>query len=272
MNEKLGIVEFRNIVNAIHELHEIDFTDYALTSLKRRVETFISENRIAYPFELIEKFKTDPAFFEKFLKEISVKDTEFFRDPTLWKALKDAIFQKILETNSSLRIWMPGSNSGEELYSLTIVLKEVGLLETSYITHSNICKKNTEFIKTGAYDIKKFEAYKANYTRWGGKYKLSDYYISNNNKAYMDATLLGNVEFIKYIPLKDKAPTDFNLIICRNTMLYFNKTLQNQYLEILYNSLSPGGFLVIGVKESLSEVWYSRFLLIDKEEKIYRKN
>lgn len=266
--ERLGIVEFRNIISAINELYGINFSDYALTSFKRRVEKFIIDNRFLYSIEFIEKIKEDRPFFEKFLKEISVKDTEMFRDPSFWQCLKREVVPKLDEGD---KIWVANTNSGEELYSLAILLRECGVLDHVKIIVTNISQKNIDFIKTGAYEMKKIDTYHPNYERSGGYRKLPDYFISNNNKAYMDSSLIDNVEFMRWDVSKDSAPGEFKFVLLRNYMLYFNKTLQNKVLDLVFSSLPTRGFLAIGIKENIEDSVSGRYLLINKEEKIYKK-
>lgn len=270
IGDSLGIVEFRNIISSINEYYGVDFSNYALTSFKRRLEKFIHDNRIAYPVDLIEKIRSDSVFYEKFLRDITVKDTEMFRDPSYWIVMRNEILPKLLK-EGNLKIWVANSNSGEELYSLAITLSELGMLHKARIIATNISQKNIDYIKTGVYDLKKIEAYQSNYERTDGVRKLSDYYITNNNKAYMDSSLIDNVEFVSYNMFAEESLGEFKFISFRNVMLYYNRTLQNQALEIIYNSLLKGGFMAIGIKETLSDVIIGKYILVNKDEKIYKK-
>jgi chemotaxis protein methyltransferase CheR len=268
--DKLGIVEFRNIISAIRETYGIDFSNYALTSFKRRMENFLFDNRFQYAADFIDKIKEDKNLFEKCLQDVLVKDTEMFRDPSFWSYLKTEILTK-LSGNKYLRIWVTSSTTGQELFSLLIVLKELNILNNCQIVATNLSQKNIDIIKTGAFDVKKIESYYSNYDRYGSVGKLSDYYIVSNNKAYFDSSLLENVEFVKYNMFLDKAPSNFKLIIFRNLMLYYNRTLQNQVCETIYNSLDSGGYLAIGIKENIEEFATGRYLFVNKDEKIFRK-
>ena len=271
MIDRLGIIDFRNIIRAVRETRGIDFSDYALTSFKRRLERIIQLHSLNGANELIAKIKEEQDFFEVFLKDISVEDTEMFRDPSLWRELQENIFPKII-TRIDFRIWLPTVTSGEELYSLAIILKELSLLEKVKIIATSISCRNIEFIKNGVYDLKKMEVNIANYNRLKGQYKLSDYYTVNNNKAYLDTSLLKDVEFLQHNISEDKAPSKIQFILYRDKMVYFNLPMQNRISDILYNCLMPGGHFVVGVKESL-ESYNSdkKFIEVNKTENIYKK-
>lgn len=268
LGDRLGIVEFRNIIGAIREFYGIDYSDYALTSLKRRVEKFLYDSRFVYPIEFIEKIREDRQFFDKFVKEITVKETEMFRDPSFWQCLRKNVAPKLGEGD---RVLVANTNSGEELYSLAILFREAGILDHLRIVAVNISQKNIDFIKTGAYELKKMESYHANYERAGGYRKLSDYYITNNNKAYMDSSLIDNVEFIKTDITSEGLHDEYKLIVFRNVMLYYNKTLKNRMLNMIYHVLEPRGYLAIGIKENIDDNLADKYLLINKDEKVYKK-
>jgi len=271
MIEKLGIIDFRNIIRAIREFFGIDFSDYALTSFKRRLERVIQLYNLNGANELIIKLKDEPDFFEIFLKDISVEDTEMFRDPTMWRELREIVIPKFF-TKPEFRIWMPSVTTGEEVFSLAIILREMGIQDDTKVIVTSLSKLNLETVKAGLYDMKKMEMNLANYKRAKTNSQLNDYFEVVNNKAQLDVTLLKNFEFVHHNLLEDKPPARIKMIIYRNKIIYFNLPLQNRILDIMYNGLMPGGIFVIGVKESIENFIADRkFILINDVENIHKK-
>lgn len=272
MIDRLGIIDFRNIIRAIHETYDIDFSDYALTSFKRRLETVLHNNNLNNADELITKIKEDQKFFEIFLNDIAVDDTEMFRDPSLWKDLRDNWMPKIIK-DDDFKIWFPDITSGEELYSLIIVLKEILLLDKVKIIATGISRKKMEIAQKGVFEQKQMEINIANYKRMNGLFELTKYFSTKNNKIHMDTSLLNGVTFLQHNFFKDKPPTKIKLIIYRNKMIYFNLPLQNKVLNVLHEILMPGGYLIIGVKESLNGFnnESKKFVAINEAERIYKK-
>jgi len=272
MNGSLGIVDFRNIINAINNKYRIDFSDYALTSLKRRIERVLRINGFNNPEELIEKLNSESDFLDIFLHDISVEETEMFRDPFLWKYIKDELFQKII-SETGTKIWMPMVTSGEELFTLLIVLKEENMLHDIKVQATSNSVKILDDIKTGFLDLKKMEVNIANYRRYKGRGQLEEYYQVFENRAQFDVSLLGNVEFVKHNLNTDKAPSRIKMILFRNQLIYFNQVLHSRTVNMLYESLLPGGYLVIGAKETLDLTGSDRrFVLINKQENVFKKS
>jgi len=209
--------------------------------------------------------------FQIFLQEISIPDTEMFRDPSYWKIFRDQIIPGFLQRNE-FNIWIASSITGEELYSLCIILKEEHLLKNVKICATNISQRNIDFIRSGIYDLKKMEINEANYERYEGKYNLNEYYKTFNNKAYMDTSLIDNVKFINFDIIKDEFPYEIEILFIRNMMLYFNRYLQNLVIQEIDKKIKKGGFLTLGVKESIIENNISsQYIKIYKEENIFKK-
>ncbi len=269
---EIGIVDTRNIIKLIQEKYAFDFSDFALTSLKRRLEYILQLRNLKHPDLLISRLKDNPVFFEQFLEDIIIPSTEMFRDPSLWRLLRDNIIPQLYKETSKFKIWLPGCVSGDELFSLCIVLRELELLEKVQIYVTCLSKKNIENIKTGILKSSKLEVSEENYQRINGKGKFLDYYKEVNGTAFRDSQLIANVIFEEQKIELENPPTGVKLILYRNKMVYFNPTLQIKILKTLHSSLITGGYLVIGIKEFLANLYnVNDFMLINSLESIYKK-
>jgi len=269
---ELGIVDTRNIIKLLDDVYNYDFKNHALTFFKRRVENFIKTHNLRDAEGFIQKIEKDRMFFEIFLKDICVEATEMFRDPSLWRLLKDDLLPKNIANNQNFKIWIPEVTSGEELYSLLIILKKAQLIDKVQIIASSISDINLERIKSGLFDSKKIEVNDANYARIYNDNGLSDYYTIKEDGAYWDISLIENVKLIKQNIIFDDYPKGTKLIFFRNQMIYYNQILQERYMKIMYNSLVPGGHLLIGNNEKI-DYWNSDkdFVLVSDTECIYKK-
>lgn len=269
---ELGIVDTRNIIKTLQDVYDYDFKNYALTFFKRRVEKIIINNNLKDADGFIRKVETDKGFFELFLQEICVENTEMFRDPSLWRVLKEELFPQIIPGNVNFKIWFPEVSSGEELFSTAIVLKKLNLLKDVQFIASSISELNLEKTSKGLFDPKKDEVNDANFTRIYNEGKLSDYYKHDGDKAYWDTSLIENTKFIKQNIIFDEYPKGVKLVLFRNQMIYYNQILQERYTKIIYNSLVPGGHFIIGNNEKI-DYWNSDkdFTLINSDEGIYKK-
>lgn len=270
MAEEIGIIDARKIINAIRENYKIDFSNYALTSLKRRF-AFAWHNSGAKNIDDLVQKLTSRTFFDNFLFDITVETTEMFRDPSIWRVLKTDFLPRI-ETEKNYKIWFPDCASGEEVYSLAIFLKEMNLLEKAKIIASNISYKKIEFIKKGVYALKREDVNTANYERANGEAELTEYMTEVGNKIHMNTELIKDVEFINTTDILNKTPDNVNLILFRNSLIYYNKTLQNEVIQTLFKSLLHGGYLFIGIKESLNSISADKmFRTVNEIERIYQK-
>ncbi len=272
MTERLGIIDFRNIIRTIKETYDVDFSDYALTSFKRRLEKVVRVHNMNNADELIERLKEDKSFFSVFLQDISVEDTEMFRDPSLWRELRDVILPKLV-VNENFKIWLPSCTSGEELFTLMIILRELAVQHKVRVVASSLSTLNLEFVQQGIYDLKKMEVNTANYKRYKGRLQLSDYYEIKNNKANLDLDLIKDVEFIEHDLLKDKPPSGVKMIVYRNKLIYFNLPLQNRVIKLLYDALHPAGYFIIGIKETIESFNSdNKFIPLNENENIFKRS
>jgi chemotaxis protein methyltransferase CheR len=268
---ELSIIEYRNIVKTIKDFKNFDFSDYALTSLKRRIENAMSSHGIRQYEFLLERIKFDEPFFQLFIQEISTEGTEMFRDPSLWRLLRDEIFPLFFQESSTVKFWLPFSVSGDELFTLAIVLKENNWLDQSEILVSVINSNILDRIKSGNFKTSKIETSTDNYNRYQGNYNLAHYYNMDKDVASRDLSLISKVKFFQQNINFDNSPQDIRFVLYRNQMIYFNQNLQDKVLKIIHEKLIQGGFLVIGIMEQLGIVNGKLFKQFNETEKVYRK-
>jgi len=269
---EIGIVETRNVIKTILDNYGYDFRDYALTSFKRRLEQVITNNGFKDADGLIDRLTNSKEYFDVFLCDITPETTEMFRDPSLWRTIRDEIINDITKGSTRTKLWIAAFDSGEELFSLAILLKEAGLLSEVQLYASIISEKTINKIKSGRIDARELEVNDANYVRFNGKRNFSDYYKIENGQAIFDTSLIQGVNFIKLNTVYDNVPGGIKLALFRNQMIYYNQILQDKVLNQLSNSVVPGGYMILGVKETLENTGMNnRFTLFNDPEKIYKK-
>jgi chemotaxis protein methyltransferase CheR len=270
--EEIGINDIRRVVDAMNESRGVDFSNYAISSLKRRIMRFVEINKIRDINQFIDTIRGDQIYAEGLLKEITVNVTEMFRDPSFWIVLRDEILPQI-RTRQEINIWHAACATGEEVYSMAILLKEANLLKYSKIVATDLNSDVLNTAERGIYPLKSQEINCKNYELFGGKGKLPDYYVTTTrNTVQFDRQLIQNVEFMYHNLSKDGPISSFDLILCRNVLIYFNFELQEKVIQTFGKSLSTGSFLGIGSKESISWCKASRFFEAESpEENIYRR-
>jgi chemotaxis protein methyltransferase CheR len=271
--QEIEISQLRALTDLIKQRYDYDFGNYAMSSFRRRIQRIIELYKFASFDALLEKLKvSDAKFFQEFLSEITVNVTEMFRDPTFWVELRENILPTMLTDNKTISIWHAGCSSGEEVYSMAITLKEMNLLDRARMVATDIDNSILAKARDGVYSAKNMEVNQKNYERAKGLYSLDTYYKEQGGKAYLDKTLVKDVSFREHNLVAEVSFAKFDLILCRNVMIYFNQTLQNQVLKVFHESLYKNSFLAIGSKESL--IWCeiaNKFLVVNNEEKIYKK-
>ena len=270
--QEIEIAELKKITEQVKEKYQYDFSNYAMSSFKRRIQRILELYKFPNTDFLLRKVMDDPAFFREFLSEITVNVTEMFRDPSFWRVLRDSIFPNILLNNSTISIWHAGCSSGEEVFSMAILLKEMDLLDRVKIIATDIDTDILSKAKSGIYPAKNMELNRKNYIRFEGKTDLGDYYKEENGRAILNKSLVENVSFREHNLVNNAPFSKFDLILCRNVMIYFNQQLQNNVLRMFHESLFKYGYLVVGNKESL--IWCdvaNKFIVVNNEEKIYKK-
>jgi chemotaxis protein methyltransferase CheR len=221
--------------------------------------------------ELIPQLLYDEVFAHKLIHEFSITVTEMFRDPGFYRAVRQVV-TPYLKTYPFLNIWVAGCATGEEVYSLAIVLQEEGLYDRVNIFATDFNDAALQKAKDGIYPLKEVQQYTANYQKAGGQRSFSNYYHAEYESAIMDKSLKANITFANHNLVRDGVFSEVQLIFCRNVLIYFDRTLQNWVLSLLTDSLSRGGFLCLGTKEALdfSSV-YDQYKLITPGDRIYQK-
>ncbi|WP_375562190.1 CheR family methyltransferase [Bernardetia sp. OM2101] len=269
---EIEIAELRKLTTFIQEKFDYNFKDYAMSSFRRRIKRMLDLYKLQTVDELIHIMNTKEGFFEEFVSELTVNVTEMFRDPTFWRVLREHIIPNIMLNHNKISIWHAGCSSGEEIVSMSIVLDEMGILDKAKIVATDIDRSIIAKAKEGRYPLKHMEVNRKNYLRYQGKYSLEKYYTEVGSEAVINKALLENVSYRKHDLVQGSVFSKFDLVLCRNVMIYFNQTLQNQVLHRLHESLFKYGYLVIGSKESL--IWCDiahKFIVVNNEEKIYKK-
>jgi len=263
--------ELKDLLESIRSVYGYDFTDYAEASVIRRITHFMKSNKISTVQELGKVLLKDESAFARFVLEFTVNVTEMFRDPAFYKSLREHVLPR-LATYPVIKIWVAGCSTGEEVYSMAILLKEEGLLDRSVIYATDINQRVLQAARDGIYRMDLMKTYTGNYQKAGGKNAFSDYYTAKYESALIDRSLKQNVVFSIHNLAVDRSFNEFQLILCRNVLIYFNQALQNKVINLFYDSLSPFGYLALGNKESLlfSEK-QKEFTDVDKREKIYRR-
>jgi chemotaxis protein methyltransferase CheR len=267
----ISILELKNITHAIREKFGYDFSNYASSSFKRRLLRILDMNKINVE-TLIESVNNNSFTKEDFLHEITVNVTEMFRDPSFWKATRTLLTG--LASRDKIKIWHAGCSSGEEVFSMLIVLKELGLLDKTEIVASDIDKSILSKAKGAKIPAKSMEVHKHNYERYSGNANIEKYFTKQPGDVYaFDKVLLDRVSFREVDLVKAIPFSKFDLVLCRNVLIYFNNNLQNDVLKLISDCLFDGGVLAIGAKESIS--WCdvsSKFISVNAEERIFKKN
>lgn len=264
-------LELQLLLEAIFLRYGYDFRNYSKAHLKRRVHYRLGISKLSTVSELQNKVLRDRNFFKEFLDDLSINVTEMFRDPDFFRSLRENIVPK-LRTYAYYKIWIAGCATGEEVYSLAIILQEEGLLDRCQIYATDFNQKVLGIAKEGVYQKSEIEQYERNYRLSGGKKKLSDYYTSLYGSVKFNKELSNRMIFADHNLVTDSVFTDSNLILCRNVLIYFEKTLQEKVLGLFYESLVPSGILCLGTKESLKFSAFGKmFKEVDEQQKIFKK-
>ena len=264
--------ELKRMLELIKSAYGYDFTDYSEASVRRRSIHFMTARKIESIEDLGKLLLSDEKFFEQFIRQISVTVTEMFRDPAFYKSLRDKIVRR-LATYPFIKIWLAGCATGEEIYSLAILLQEEGLLARSIIYATDINQNSLQMARDGIYPLQNMKSYTSNYQKAGGKKSFSDYYVAKYDSALFNRELKQNVVFSSHNLATDVSFNEFHMIMCRNVLIYFNQQLQNRVINLFYDSLCPFGLLCLGNKESLLLAdRQENFSELDKKERIFMRS
>lgn len=258
------------IIGLVQQIYGFDFSDYTKASLKRRVARIMMLKRLEF-YDLRHILVNDQQFFQEFLEEITVNVTEMFRDPTFYKALNSQVIP-YLSTYQHIKIWCAGCSSGEEVYSLAILMQKAGLTKKSFIYGTDVNTGVLKEARKGIYSLRKIKSYAENYQLSGMEGSITDHFTILYDAATIHNELKHNTLFSVHNLISDGVFNEFQLISCRNVFIYFEIELQEKILELFYDSLAPHGFLCLGSKETIrSERFKQKFKVIDQRENIYQK-
>jgi chemotaxis protein methyltransferase CheR len=264
-------IELKLLAEAIFLRYGHDFRDYSLASQKRRVLHALPQFDCPTISALQSRVLHDPAAFHKLLQILTIPVSEMFRDPSYFLALRREVMPH-LETYPSIKVWVAGCSSGEEVYSLAIVLHEEGLLERSLIYATDINPASLDKARRGIFPLSAMRRYADSYVKAGGRRRLEDYYTSAYESALMDRYLSANVTFADHSLATDTVFSETQLVSCRNVLIYFNGALQDRALKLFHDSLCHRGFLGLGAKESMDfSACGDGFETLDRRERLYRK-
>ncbi|MFI8741371.1 CheR family methyltransferase [Stutzerimonas zhaodongensis] len=271
MPDRNQAIELKLLIEAIYLRYSYDFRDYSSASLKRRVLLALKQMQCENISALQRRILYDPQAFMELLQFLTIPVSEMFRDPSYYLALREQVIP-VLCTYPSLKIWIAGCSTGEEVYSMAILLKEEGLLDRTILYATDINPRSLERARQGIFNIDNMRQYTSNYQGAGGKHSLSDYYTAAYDSAIMDKSLKENITFADHSLATDSVFAETQLISCRNVLIYFNKPLQNRAFGLFYDSLCHRGFLGLGSKETVEFSGYAeQFEAFDKPERVFRK-
>lgn len=268
---QLSQQELESLFTVIKERYGYDFSGYSKNSFLRRINRFMNIFQIPGIDDLSSRLMGNEYFFGKFVEEVTVNITEMFRDPPFYLALKDKVFPE-LKTHPFVRIWDAGCSTGEETYSLSILLQEENIASKSRLYATDINQKVLSEAAQGIFSLDDIASYTANYHLIKGNAAFSDYYHAKYNRAIIEDKLKQNVVFSVHNLATDGSFNEFNLIVCRNVLIYFDRQLQEKVFRLFFESLSMFGYLALGNKESLTLSKYNEYFeVVDNKQKIYRK-
>lgn len=264
-------IELPLFVEAVFRRYHYDFRDYAPASLKRRLRTALPRFNCASLSQLQHRLLYEPNLFNQLLDYLTVQTTEMFRDPEYYLALRTHVVP-VLRTYPSLKIWVAGCSTGEEAYSLAILLKEEGLLKRTIIYGTDINAQALRKAEAGVYDIDRIPLFSQNFQRSGAHGSLSAYYTAAYGRAVFDQALKKHMVFSDHSLATDSVFAEMQFVSCRNVLIYFNRVLQDRAIGLFSEALCLRGFLGIGSRESLRfSSHYEAFEPIDSDNRIYRK-
>lgn len=264
-------IELDLLLQAVNMKYGYDFRNYSKAHLRRRIHQRLKLSKLDSVSELQGKVLWEKDFYRIFLQDLSINVTEMFRDPYFYRSFRENVVPD-LKTYAHIKVWLAGCSSGEEVYSLAILLKEENLLNKTQIYATDFNKNVLEKARQGIYAKRDMELFSKNYEETGGKGELSDYYTSKYGSVLFDKSLSKNIVFADHNLVTDGVFAEVNLVFCRNVLIYFDKLLQNKVLGLFSDSLTKRGFLCLGTKESLRFSDYEKnYDIIDRKMKIYKK-
>ncbi len=264
-------IELKLLLEGVYLTYQHDFRQYAIASLRRRIMQAMAQFDCKTVSQLQSRVLHEPEVFAKMLQYFTVQVSEMFRDPPYFKAIREQVVP-VLKTYPSVKIWIAGCSTGEEVWSLAILLAEEGLLENTLIYATDINVDSLKTAETGIYSVERIADFSANYLQSGGRQSLSDYYTTGYGGAIFDRDLRKRMVFADHSLATDSVFSEVQFVSCRNVLIYFNPELQERAIGLFADSLVNRGFLGLGSKESLRFTRYAAtFTEFARTEKIYQR-
>jgi chemotaxis protein methyltransferase CheR len=264
-------IEIELLLEAVYRHYGFDFRSYAYSSLRRRLWKRILAEGLSTVSGLQDRVLHDSETLERLLDDLSVSVTAMFRDPSFYLAFRNHAVP-LLRTYPFIRVWHAGCSTGEEVYSMAILLQEEGLYDRARIYATDMNETVLRRARAGIFPLERMQEYTENYIRAGGRRSFSEYYTAGYDGALFTPALLRNVVFAQHNLVTDRSFSEFNAILCRNVLIYFDKALQARVHRLFYDSLSTFGVLGLGSKETLRfSKFESCYEQIVQGEKMYRK-
>lgn len=269
--DDLEALEIELLLTAIERRYGYDFRNYASASLRRRIHRAVEKEEVRDISELQRRILRDPACMRRFITNVAVSATSMFRDAQFYLALRHKVIP-LLRTYPFIRVWHVGCATGEEVYSMAILLEEAGLYERCRIYATDLSDDLLGRARAGSYPLHKMRDYTASYHRAGGTEEFSIYYTSNRRCATFRSSLRRNVVFSRHNLASDGSFNEFNVILCRNVLIYFDMTLRNHVHRLLHESLGMFGILGLGMRETLrGSAWGAHYQALDEDVRLYRR-
>ncbi len=268
--DSISTAQINELVDLVKKIHGFDFSQYSKASFKRRVVRIMQLKKLDY-VDLKQALVNDEDFFYEFLKEITVNVTEMFRDPLFYKSLYTDVVP-YLSSYQHIKLWSAGCSTGEEVYSLAILLQEAGLRNKYFIYGTDVNADVLNVARKGIYTLRKIKGFAESYQLTGLPGSVTDHFTMMYDAASIRTELKQNTLFSLHNLISDQVFNEFQLISCRNVFIYFEQELQERILDLFYRSLCPYGFLCLGSKETIrSDIFKRKFKVINKKENIYQK-
>lgn len=266
-----GAQDIVQLLTDVYEKYQIDFRDYALSSITRRVTNCMRGEGISTLEQYRQRLVTDADCMERLLRAFTVHVTTMFRDPEFYRAVREQVIP-VLEERPFFRIWHAGCSTGEEAYSLAILLEEAGLRVKSRIYATDISEGVLRRAREGIFPLTAIREFTRNYIKAGGAESFSRYYTASYDRAILNHSLRENIVFSRHNLASDGPFNTFDVVLCRNVLIYFNEKLAQRAHRLFYDSLFSGGFLGLGSRETIEYTPYeSHYEQIDATARLFRK-
>jgi chemotaxis protein methyltransferase CheR len=264
-------IESDLLVEAIYRKYGYDFRGYSKAHVRRRLHYRLALSGLSSMAEMLHRVLIDEVFFGILLGDLSIKVTAMFRDPFFYRAVRHQVLP-VLKTYPFIRIWHAGCSTGEEVYSMAILLEEAGLAKRAQLYATDMSQAALNAAREGIYPMDEVKVYTSNYQQADGQASFSEYYTAKYESVMMDNRLRERIIFAQHNLTGDGVFGEMHAIVCRNVLIYFNRQLQNRVIRLFGDSLLPGGFLMLGSKENLALGDYGHlFETVDAEARIYKK-